>query len=109
MSISVEFEQLCQDALQQVGDMSAAARDRVIEDLRLRFEYPGQYVAFLDSYRTVDKLRRLRRRIIGHNLDLEKVQAAILRYPKQQRPKIALEFAEPLQEGFTDPHDLSFR
>jgi hypothetical protein len=109
MSIVVEFEQVCQEALQQAGDVSAAARDRVVEDLRLRFEYPGEYVAYLDSYRTINKLRRLQRRIIGHSLDLGKVQVAILSHPKRERPKIALEFAEPLGEGLTTPHNLPFR
>ena len=109
MSISVEFDQLCHEALRQAGDVSSAVRDRVIADLRLRFEFPGQYVAYLDSYRTVNRLRRLQRRIIGHSTDLGQVQAAILRHPKRERAEIALEFAEPLGEALSVPHDLPFR
>jgi len=73
---SVEFDQVCREALEQAGDLPTAVRDRLIEDLRLRFEHPGQYVAYLDRYETVDKLRRLRRLLIAHSADLEQVQAS---------------------------------
>jgi len=106
---SVEFDQVCREALEQAGDLPTAVRDRLIEDLRLRFEHPGQYVAYLDRYETVDKLRRLRRLLIAHSADLEQVQAAILSHPKTERPDIALEFAEPLGEELCTPHDLPFR
>jgi len=106
---SVEFDHLCREALEQAGDISSAVRDRLVEDLRLRFEYPGQYVAYLDRFDTVNKLRRLRRRLIAHNADLGEVQAAILNHPPRERTKIALEFAEPLGEELSTPHDLPFR
>ena len=106
---SVEFADLCREALEQAGDVSSAVKDRLIEDLRLRFEYPGQYVAYLDRYETVSKLCRLRRRVIGHSADLGAVQAAILACPKSQRPNIALEYAEPLGGELHTSHDLPFR
>ena len=106
---SVEFDQLCQEALEHAGDVSSAVKDRLIEDLRLRFEYPGQYVAYLDRYETVNKLRRLHRRLIAHSEDLGQVQAAILSHPKRERPNVALEFSEPLGEELRTPHDLPFR
>jgi len=106
---SVEFDQVCREALEQGGDLPIPSRDRVIEDLRLRFEHPGEYVAYLDRYETVDKLRRLRRTLIAHSADLGQVQAAILRHPKRERPNIALEFAEPLGEEISIPNGLAFR
>ena len=106
---SVEFDQLCREALEQAADVSSAVKDRVTEDLRLRFEYPGQYVAYLDRYETVNKLRRLHRRLIAHSADLGQVQSAILSHPKRERPDIALEYAEPLGEELSTPHDLPFR
>jgi hypothetical protein len=106
---SVEFEQVCAEALEHGGDLPMPVRDRVIEDLRLRFDYPGQYVAYLDSYETIGRLRRLRRHLIAHNADLEQVQAAILSHPKQQRPNIVLEFAEPLGEELSTSGALPFR
>lgn len=107
--VSVEFDQLCREALEEAGDISSVVRDRLVEDLRLRFEYPGQYVAYLDRYHTVNKLRRLRRRLVAHSSDLGEVQAAILKHPKRERPYVALEFAEPLGESLSTPHDLPFR
>lgn len=108
-SVSIEFEQLCRDALEQVGDASSAAKDRIIQDLRLRFEYPGQYVAYLDSYKTVNKLRRLQRRLIAHSADLGQIQAAIQSFRERERPNIALEYAEPLGEELSSLPDLPFR
>jgi hypothetical protein len=106
---SVEFDQVCREALEQAGELPVAVRDRMIEDLRLRFEHPGQYVAYLDRYETVDKLPRLRRRLIAHSRDLGQVQAAIRSHPKRERPHIALEFAEPLGDELRTSHDLPFR
>jgi hypothetical protein len=108
-SVSVEFEQLCREALERAGDASSAAKDRIIEDLRLRFEYPGEYIAYLDRYETVNKLRRLHRRLIAHSADLGEVQGAIRAHPKHERPKIALEYAEPLGEDISSLPDLPFR
>ena len=62
---SVEFDQLCQETLRDVGEVSAAAKGCLIEDLRLRCECPGEYVAYLDNYKTVNKLRVLRRLGVG--------------------------------------------
>jgi len=106
---SVEFDQLCREALEQAGDVSCAVRDRMIADLRLRFDYPGEYVAYLDKYKMVSKLRRLDRRLLAHSSDLSEVQAAILSHPPQDRAKIALEYSEPLGEELSVMHDLPFR
>lgn len=106
---AVGFDQLCKEALQHAGDVSSAVRDRLLADLRQRFEFPGQYVAYLDEYRLVDRLRRLRRRLIAHSAELSEVQKAIQRHPRRSRPRIALEFMEPLGEEFGVPHELPFR
>ena len=106
---SVKFEQLCDEALRQAGDLSAAARDRVVEDLRLRFEFPGEYVAYLDKYGTVNRLRHLQRQLIAHSAAIADVQEAIQRYPDTECARIAIEFADPLGDDFRVAHDLPFR
>jgi hypothetical protein len=55
---SVDFDQVCREALEHGGDLPITVRDRVIEDLRLRFEHPGEYVAYLDRYETRKCLSR---------------------------------------------------
>ena len=105
----IEFDQLCDEALRDAGELSAAVRDRLVEDLRLRFEHPGEYVAYLDRYKTVNRLRRLQRRVLEHSRDLGEVQAAINRCTKRQRPHVMLEFVEPLGEELTVPHEMPYR
>jgi hypothetical protein len=108
---SVEFDQLCQEilSLSDVGEVSAAAKDRLIEDLRLRCEYPGEYVAYVDNYKTVNKLRRLNRRLVAHSTDLAEIQRSIQRHSQRERARVTLEYVEPLGEEFNVPHELPFR
>lgn len=51
--------------MSKAGDAFRVVRERMIEDLRLRFEYPGEYVGYLDKYRTGSKLRGLNRHLTG--------------------------------------------
>lgn len=106
---SVEFDELCEEALRDVGEASAATKDRLVEDLRLRFEYPSQYAAYLDRFETVGKIRRLDRKLVAHSSDLAEVQQAIDRLPKRDRAKVSLEYVEPLGDDFTLPHEIPFR
>jgi hypothetical protein len=108
-AFSVELNELCEEALRNVGEASAATKDRLVEDLRLRFEYPGQYAAYLDRFETVSKLRRLHRKLVAHSSDLAEVQQAIARLPKRDRVKVSLDYVEPLGDDFTVPHELPFR
>lgn len=108
-ALSVEFNDLCEQALRDVGEVSAATKDRLIEDLCLRFEYPGQYAAYLDRFETAGKLRRLNRKLVAHSSDLADVQQAIVRLPKRDRAKVSLDYVEPLGDDFTVPHELPFR
>lgn len=108
-ALSVEFNELCEEALRDVGQASAATKDRLVEDLRLRFEYPGQYAAYLDRFETVSKLQRLNRELVAHSSDLADVQQAIARLPKRDRAKVSLEYLEPLGDDFSIPHQLPFR
>jgi len=108
-SAEVQFEQLCQVALREAGEVSAAQRDSILEDLALRFEHPGEYVAYIDHYRVRGRIRRLSREILGHSTDLSVVKAAFARFDSKKRAQVQVEYLEPLSDDFELIHDLPFR
>lgn len=53
------LSRLCEDALREAGEVSAAQEDVIRADLELRFEHAGKYVAYIDHYRVRNKISRL--------------------------------------------------
>ncbi|NUQ62228.1 MAG: hypothetical protein HUU20_07055 [Pirellulales bacterium] len=108
-SAEVEFDQLCRDALREAGEISAAQRDAILADLRLRFEHPGQYVAYIDRCQVRNKISRLTRDVLAHSTDLSEVKAAFSQLATKKRAKVEVEYLDPLSEDFQLLHDLPFR
>jgi hypothetical protein len=108
-STDVEFDQFCQQALEQAGDTSAAQRDAILADLRLRFEHPGEYIAYIDRYHIPNRIRRLSREVLAIGAELSKVKAAYAHLPRRQRARVQLEYLAPLSDDFQVLHDLPFR
>ena len=52
---------MCEQALRNAGKSTRGAQDRIREDLRLRFEHAGEYVAYIDRWKVQHKTRRLSR------------------------------------------------
>jgi hypothetical protein len=103
---SPTFEKVCEQALRNAGKVSPAARDRIREDLRLRFQFAGEYVAFIDRWKVQGKVRRLCREVLGHSPSLKAVQDAIAAAPAKDRPKVMVDFADDPDDGMEVPHDL---
>lgn len=76
-SSTPEFRSACRKALRRAGNLAAIGRDRIIADLRLQFDHAGQYVAFVDRIRLVDRTRRLSREVLAHNRSLSAVQHVV--------------------------------
>ena len=103
---SPSFEEVCQQALRNEGKLSPAAQDRIREDLRLRFEFPGEYVVYIDRWKVHGRVRRLCREVLGHSPSLKAVQAAIAAAPAADRPKVVVDYADDQDDGPEVPHDL---
>ena len=103
------FEQLCQDALREAGDISAVQRDSILADLQLRFEHPGQYVAYIDRYEVRNRVRHLSREVLAHGEDLSEVKAAFSHFDSERRAKVEVEYLDLLSDDFKTIHDRPFR
>ncbi|MGO8689625.1 MAG: hypothetical protein ACLQLG_08315 [Thermoguttaceae bacterium] len=105
----IQFESLCQDALREAGEISAAQTDSILADLGLRFEHPGEYVAYIDHYQVKGRIRRLSREVLAHGRDLSEVKAAFAHFDKKKRAKVQVEYLDPLAGDFELIHELPFR
>ncbi len=108
-SADLSLRQLCEDALREAGDISAAQVDAIRADLELRFEHPGKYVAYIDRYQVRNKIRRLTRDVLACSSDLSEVTAAFSHFGNKKRAKVQVAYLEPLSGDFEVHHDLPFR
>lgn len=97
-SSTSDFELACQKALRRAGDLAPLGRDRIIEDLRIRFDYAGEYVAYIDRIKTIKKVRRLIPDVLAHGPGPEDVQEAIDAASDEDRREIMMDFIEGEQE-----------
>ena len=100
------FDKVCQQAMRNAGKLSPAAQDRIREDLRLRFQYPDEYVAYIDRWKIQGKVRRLRREVLVHSPSLKAIQGAIAAVPAKDQPKVVVDYADDPDDGLELPHDL---
>lgn len=97
-------------ALAEAGDLPPEARERLREDLRLQFDYPGEYVAYLDSWKTQRQTRRLLRRVIAHSLSLKDLYEALAALSPKERANVVLHYAvDPHQQELEVHYDLPGR
>ncbi len=103
---SLSFAKVFQQAMRNSGNLLPAAQDRIREDLRLRFEYAGEYVAYIDRWKIHGKVRRLCREVLGHSPSLKAIQDAIAAVPAKDQPKVVVDYADDPDEGVELPHDV---
>jgi hypothetical protein len=105
----LDFHTLCEEALSAAGEITPAQRDRVIEDLRLRFKYANQYVAYVDRIETAGRTRKSARQLLAVSPDLRKIQEALAEYPENERGNVVVDFVDPLGGDLSVPLDSSQR
>ncbi len=99
MSISSpSFEQLRRHSLRQATDLTPIARDRIVADLRLQYDHPGEYVAYLDRRKIVDRVQRLCRDVLAHSPSIEDVQNAVEDSSDRDRPNVVVTYVEAFPE-----------
>jgi hypothetical protein len=80
-------------ARQDAGDLPPVGQARLCEDLRLQFLYPGEYVAFVDSWKGKRPLRRLTRRIIAHAVAYPDLLERLTALPDKLRTRAHITYA----------------
>ena len=105
-----DFERVSRQAVRQAGELPPEAQARVRALLELQFMYPGEYVAYIDRWRTKGKVRHLLPEVFAHSSSLEDVQNAVAELPAQDRPKAVIHYAiDPHQEELPVHYDLPNR
>lgn len=107
--MSSSFEELCKLALASAGDVSAAGRNQIIEDLRLRFDYGDNYVAYVDRFPFFGKTRKLHRTIIAISRDLREIHQILAKCRGKDRRNVMVEFVDPIGDDLMVPHNLADR
>jgi hypothetical protein len=85
MPAPAELDAAVQDALRYCSpDISEDQRVLLREDLRLQFDYPGHYVAFLDDWVGANGARTLTRRVIHAGPNYPEVWEATKNHPRAE-------------------------
>lgn len=80
-------------ALQQTPGLHPDGQAILREDFRLQVEYPNEYVAFIDSWKTQKNGRQFVRRIIAHAKSLPPIHKAIAALSPKDQKRVVLRFA----------------
>src|SRR5438874_1059183 len=68
--------------------LSLAAEQNLRANFGLQYDYPNEYVAFLDDWEGKGRNRRLIRRLVGHSPDMKTVSDLILKLPPEDHKRI---------------------
>jgi hypothetical protein len=89
---SARFEKLVREALEQASDLPPTAQARIREDLRLQADYPGQYVAYVDSWKARHKGRQLHREVVAHAQTLPDLHRRLSQLPAEIQAKASIDY-----------------
>ena|SRR5205823_3852611 len=80
------------------------------DDLRLQQDYPGEYVAYLESWRGKGTTRAVVRRIVAHGTSLKTINDSLASLSPAQRTRVILRYAaDPQQTELEVHYDLPGR
>ncbi len=105
---TTEFQHICSEALDAIGDVPAAVRDKTIADLELRHDYPGEYAAWLDRYTVANRVRRLSREVLVHDRDLTVVSAVVAGLSPKDMSHLVMDYLDPLDVDLELPSGYFF-
>ena len=106
---SPEFAEFVREAVEDASDLGPAAQAHVLANCRLQADYPGEYVAFVDTFAGQGKKTRFRRKMLGHAKDMGDLHDELAKLPPRERAKASYRYVvdpnAPLEAHF----DLPFR
>jgi len=92
MQPNPKWEEALQNLVREYGHLPPQAFARLREDVRLQFEYPDQYVAYIDSWQRTGSGRQLVRKVIAHSACYADVYEQFVRLPADIRAKVELHY-----------------
>ncbi len=94
------FEEACRQLLAAFQDeLPPEERDRICADLRLHYDYRGEYVAYLDTWEGDGPGRRLKREVVAHGRRLDDLDSALAEHRDRG---VALRYVDDLAETSTE-------
>lgn len=103
------FDEIRDQALEDAGEISEGARLLLIEDLRLRFQFPDEHVAYIDTWKIVGKKRQLMRRVLAHSPDVWGIKDAIDSCTEAEWRNTTVTFLDSLDDDLEVPDDVGER
>jgi len=91
---SADFAEFVREAVEEASDLGPAAQAHVLANCRLQADYPGEYVAFIDTFTGVGKNARFRRKVVAHALTLGDLHDLLLELPTKQRSKVFIDYVD---------------
>lgn len=108
-SESLAFKSACSQALKRAGELAPIGRDRIVADLRIRFDYRGEYVAYIDRFKIVERVRRLSREVLAHSRSLKELQHAVDGASERDQPNVIVAYVDEDDESVSLPYELAGR
>jgi hypothetical protein len=84
---SAAMDEALRRARQDAAGLPPEGLARICEDLRLQFLYPGEYVAYVDSWQGKRPTRQLARRVIAHAAAYPEVLEHLTSLPDKLRSR----------------------
>lgn len=98
-----EFLEFALSAAEKEQKLSHAARVNLRANYEVQYDYPNEYIAFLDDWSGKGRNRRLDRRIVAHSTDMKTVSDAIAKLSHEDRCRIQFLYVD---DPFTDVFEL---
>lgn len=74
--------------------LTSAARQNLQANFELQYDYPNEFVAFLDDWEGEGRKRRLVRRLVGHSPEMKPVSSLVAALPKEDQLRVQFVYAE---------------
>ena len=102
------FERLAQQAVDEARDLGPAAQAHVRANCRLQIDYPGEYVAYIDTWTGQGKNLRFRRKILAHADSMGDLHDKLAKLPPRVRSKATFEYVDDPEGPLEVHYDLPF-
>ncbi len=73
--------------------LSNAARQNLQANFELQYDYPGEFVVFLDDWEGKGRNRRLNRRLLGHSPDMKPMGELVDSLPQEEQVRVQFVYA----------------
>ncbi len=91
---SAEFAEFVREAVEEASDLGPAGQAHVLANCRLQADYPGEYVAYVDTFTGTGKKTKFRRKMIGHAKDIGDLNDQLTKLTEKVRAKATVHYVD---------------